>query len=196
MLKKLCLQKPLLLVLGISGLLTMQPLLGGSLFNEDEYDSLVSDQRSYKVGDILTVMIYEAATASTKTQTDTKKGTSIGAKGSDGTNSIEGNIGINSEFGGGGTSSQTGKLVASVSVTVIETLPNGDMKVKGNQTLEFNSDMQHIAVSGIVRKEDIESNNTVLSSRLADAEIKFVGEGLLTSRAKPGVLTKLWNWLF
>ena len=186
----------LLLGAAVSGFLLVEPASGGSLYKEDSYESLVSDPRSYKQGDILTVMIYETATASTKTQTDTKKSATIGATASDGTNTIEGNAGINSGFGGGGTSSQTGKLVASVSVTIVEKLANGDMRVQGNQTLEFNSDMQHISVSGVVRESDISSNNTVLSTRLADANIRFVGEGLLTSRAKPGVLTRIWNWLF
>jgi len=184
------------LLIGTTVVLPIESVFGGSLYDEDNYESLVSDQRSYKQGDILTVLIYETATASTQAQTDTKKTTTIGATASDGTNTIEGNAGINSGFGGGGTSSQTGKLVASVSVTIVEKLANGDMKVQGSQTLEFNSDMQHISVSGIVRERDISSNNSVLSTRLADANIRFVGEGLLTSRSKPGVITRIWNWLF
>jgi len=184
------------LLVGMAFGLPIESVLGGSLYNEDNYESLVSDQRSYKQGDILTVLIYETATASTESQTDTKKTTTIGATASDGTNTIEGNAGINSGFGGGGTSSQTGKLMASVSVTIVEKLANGDMRVQGNQTLEFNSDMQHISVSGIVREKDISSSNSVLSTRLADANIRFVGEGLLTSRSKPGVITRIWNWLF
>lgn len=184
------------LLLGITFVFVVDPAVSGSLYDEDSYESLVSDQRSFKQGDILTVMIYETATASTESQTDTKKTTTIGATASDGTNTIEGNAGINSGFGGGGTSSQTGKLMASVSVTIVEKLANGDMRVQGSQTLEFNSDMQHISVSGIVRERDISSNNSVLSTRLADANIRFVGEGLLTSRSKPGVITRIWNWLF
>ena len=194
MLKLKCFWKALLL--GITFALVVGSAVSGSLYDEDSYESLVSDQRSFKQGDILTVMIYETATASTESQTDTKKTTTIGATASDGTNTIEGNAGINSGFGGGGTSSQTGKLVASVSVTIVEKLANGDMRVQGSQTLEFNSDMQHISVSGIVRERDISSSNSVLSTRLADANIRFVGEGLLTSRSKPGVITRIWNWLF
>jgi len=170
--------------------------IAGSLYQEEKYESLVSDRRSYKMGDILTVMIYEAASASTQNQTDTNKSTSIGAKASDGNSEFNGSVGVTSGFEGGGTSTQTGKLVASVSVNIIEKLPNGDLKVQGEQSLEFNNDMQVISVSGIVREEDITTNNTVLSTRLANAEIKFVGEGLLASRSKPGIFTRLWNWLF
>ncbi|MGD8641253.1 MAG: flagellar basal body L-ring protein FlgH [Gammaproteobacteria bacterium] len=168
----------------------------GSLYVEDEYESLVSDRRSYRVGDILTVMIYESATSSTESKSETDKSTSVGAKATDGTTDFNGSIGMTSGFEGGGSSTQTGKLVASVSVKILEKHKNGDMLVKGEQTLEFNNDMQNISVAGVVREEDISTNNTVLSTRLADAEIKFVGEGLIASRSKPGVLTRIWNWLF
>ena len=65
-----------------------------SLFNEDEYVSLVSDQRGLKKGDILTVLIYETATASTSTGTDTNKSLDAGLKASDGTTSINDNLGV------------------------------------------------------------------------------------------------------
>ena len=75
-------------------------------------------------------------------------------------------------------------------------MANGDMRVTGEQLLEFNNDIQHISVKGLVRKKDVSSNNTVLSTRLANAQIQFSGEGLLTNRSKPGIFTQIWNWLF
>jgi len=167
-----------------------------SLFNEDEYVSLVSDPRGLKKGDILTVMIYETATASTSTATDTNKSLDAGLKASDGTTTINGNLGVSNGFGGGGTSNQTGKLIASVSVTVDKVLDNGELQVSGEQFIELNNDSQEIKVSGRVRPQDILSNNTVLSTRLADAKISFTGEGLLVNRAKPGIITQIINWLF
>jgi len=193
-----------LLVMYIGGVLLIGFLLpgisrsaeAGSLYDEQQYESLVSDRRSYRVGDILTVLIYESATASTENKVDANKSTSVGAKASDGTNDFNGSVGVTSGFNGGGSATQTGKLVASVSVTVMKKLSNGDMLVKGEQTLEFESDMQNISISGTVREQDISTNNTVLSTRLANAQIKFVGEGLIASRTKPGILTRIWNWLF
>jgi flagellar L-ring protein precursor FlgH len=168
----------------------------GGLYSEDQYVSLVGDHRSNRVGEILTVLIYETASASTKMETDTNKGTNLSASASDGTNTVGGRVGVNSGFEGGGTSSQTGKLVASVSVEITEIMANGDMRVAGEQLLEFNNDIQHISVKGLVRKKDVSSNNTVLSTRLASAQIQFSGEGLLTNRSKPGIFTQMWNWLF
>ena len=177
-------------------LLLVSPVSAESLYNEAEYEALTSDGRSFKVGDILTVMIYETATASTQTNTETSKSTSLGVSATDGTTDFSGKAGINSDFDGGGRSNQTGKLVASVSVSVVEKKANGDMLVKGRQTLEFNNDTQYISVEGVVREKDVTASNTVLSSRLAEANIKFTGEGLLSSRAEPGIITRFWNWLF
>lgn len=168
----------------------------GSLYDEDQYVSLTSDRRSTRVGEIVTVLIYESASASTKMQTDTNKSVDVGARATDGTNTIQGAVGVNSDFGGGGTSGQKGELVASVSVEVLEVMANGDLRVAGEQYIEFNNDVQKISVKGLVRKQDISANNTVLSTRLANASISFSGEGLLTNRSKPGILTTVWNWLF
>jgi len=169
---------------------------GGSLYSEDQYVSLTGDRRSSRVGDILTVLIYEKASASTQMETETNKGVDIAAAASDGHNSVGGKVGVSSGFEGGGASSQTGKLVASVSVEVTEVMSNGDMRVTGEQMLEFNNDVQHIFVEGVVRKEDVTSTNTVMSTRLSNSRIRYSGEGLLTSRSKPGIITQLWNFIF
>ena len=81
-------------------------------------------------------------------------------------------------------------------MTVSAVLANGELLVSGEQFIELNNDSQEIKVSGRVRPLDILANNTVLSTRLADAKISFTGEGLLVNRAKPGVITQIINWLF
>lgn len=176
--------------------LYMTPVLAGSLYQEDTYDSLVSDHRSHTVGDILTVLIYEQATATTSTTTGTNKSVDVGASLQDGYTKFKGAAGISNDFDGGGTSNQVGKLAASVSVTIKNLLPNGDMVVAGEQIIAFNNDTQHIILSGTVRPQDISKNNTVISTRLANANIEFKGEGLLSRRAKPGLITRFFNWLF
>lgn len=167
-----------------------------SLYKEESYESLVSDNKGKKKGDIVTVMIYESTTASTSTGTDAGKSSDIGLVASDGTNEISGSLGVSNGFDGGGTSSHTGKLIASVSVTVRRVMENGDMIVSGEQSIQLNEESQLIKVKGRVRADDISPDNTVLSSRLADAQIALEGEGLLVDKTKPGVITKLINWLF
>lgn len=167
-----------------------------SLYSDATYRPMVSDHRSHRKGDILNVLIYEAATASTSAKTGTNRSADVGVKASDGFKDIDANLGINNGFEGGGTSNQTGKLVASISVTVERVLDNGDLLVAGEQFIELNNDSQMISVRGRARTEDVSGDNAILSSRLADAQIKFVGEGLLSGRSKPGLITRFFNWLF
>ena len=167
-----------------------------SLFSEDEYTGLAEDKRSIKVGDIITVLIYETASSVSSTSTTTKKSVDNSAKIIEGVPGFNGGLGVSSEFDGGGSSSQKGQLAASVSVTVIDKLRNGDLVVAGEQRLKFNNDSQFISVKGRVRADDVSPENSVLSTRLADAKIEFTGEGLLASRSKPGIFTRFFNWLF
>jgi len=167
-----------------------------SLYSQKEYQSLVSDKRSIKPGDILTVLIYESATASSSNNVDLSKSSDIGVSAGDGTNTIGASVGVNNDFKGGGSKNRSEKLMASVAVTVLGKTSNGGIKVKGEQTIEYNEEKQKISVEGDLRPEDITADNTVLSSRIANAVIKVDGEGLLTNHSKPGVLTRFFNWLF
>lgn len=167
-----------------------------SLYNEATYKPLVQDHRAYKVGDLLTVMIYEMASATTTANANTDVSVGVGVSASDGHNTVTGDLSAGNEFEGGGRLSRTGKLVASVSVSIEEVMPNGELRVVGDQFIELNNEMQRISVQGRVRPTDVGPQNTVASSRLADAEIRFKGAGLLTSGEKPGVITRFFNWLF
>jgi flagellar L-ring protein precursor FlgH len=167
-----------------------------TLYRDGTYQSLVSDHRAFKIGDTITVLIYEAASATTSTDTETNKSASAGASITADTSRHSGSLGISNDFGGGGSSTQTGKLVASVSVTVNRVEESGDLIISGKQVIEFNNEEQHIEVDGRIRPDDITADNTIISTRIADARIKFKGEGLLTGRTKPGLITRFLNWLF
>jgi flagellar L-ring protein FlgH len=78
-------------------------------------------------------------------------------------------------------------------VTQVE--PNGDLRVSGWQRLNINGESTNIKVSGRIRRDDVSSENTVLSSRLADAMIDYNGRGFASRSAKPGVVTRIFNWL-
>lgn len=172
------------------------PAAGTSLYDEKTYRPLTNDHRAYGPGDSLSILIYESASSSTTADTDANKSLDVAAAGRFDDNDHEAQLGISNDSSGGGTISRTGRLVASVSVTVESVLPNGELTVKGEQSIEFNDENQFITVEGRVRPEDISEDNTVLSTRVADAKIKYVGEGLLGSRQKPGFITNFFNWLF
>ena len=72
---------------------------------------------------------------------------------------------------------------------------NGDLLVSGEQLLRVNDERQEIVLSGRVRQSDIGENNTIVSSRLADARISYVGDGALGEKQKPGIISRVLSWL-
>ena len=172
------------------------PAIAGSLFDEHSYKPLANDHRAHNVGDILTILIYEEASAKASAKSGISRQEDAGLSTNDGTTSLDRTIGVNNSFDGGGSLNRAGQLVARVSVVVNDVYDNGDLSISGEQKIEFNSETQNIIVKGRVRPQDIDNKNTVLSTRLANAEIKYMGEGLLSNREKPGIITRFFNWLF
>lgn len=167
-----------------------------SLYNEDEYSSLVSDRIAKQVGDSVTVLIYETTTASASANADTSKETAVAAGVVDTQGPENRSLGIESTFNGGGDLSRSGKLLARITATIVEVTENGELRIEGQQYIELNEDKQTIALSGRLRKEDIGPNNTVISTRLSDAKIKYLAEGTLADRQKPGWITRFFNWIY
>jgi flagellar L-ring protein precursor FlgH len=172
------------------------PVYSESLFDESSYQPLVRDHRARNVGQLLTVLIYESASSTTSAGRDTNSSLDVGVNASYDDDVHDATLGIDNDSSGGGTINRTGRLVASVSVTIESILENGEMLVKGEQSIEFNNENQFIHVEGRVRPEDISAENTIISTRLADAKIRYVGEGLLGRSQEPGYLTKFFNWIF
>src|SRR5690606_30946312 len=96
---------------------------------------------------------------------------------------------------GEGRRDRSGKIIAQIGVVVDEVLPNGDLHVSGEQILNIDGDRTRIQLKGRVRRADIASNNTVLSSRLADVLIDYDGRGFVTRGAGPGILTRIFSFL-
>jgi flagellar L-ring protein precursor FlgH len=83
-----------------------------------------------------------------------------------------------------------------MSVIVREVTPSGQLVVEGTRSLVTNRETQTLVLSGIVRRDDIRADNTVLSTNLADAEIRMEGKGLIADRQRRGILTQIMDWLF
>jgi flagellar L-ring protein precursor FlgH len=97
---------------------------------------------------------------------------------------------------GKGSTTQQGQLNARISVVVKEVFPNGTMMVEGTKSITTNKETQNIMITGLIRKEDVRSDNTVLSTHVANAQIKTDGKGMIAQRQRKGVLTWLLDWLF
>ena len=177
--------------------------LGDSLIERETYRPLVADQRAIRPGDNLTVLITESAVASTTATTATNKEGSVSAAANSARNSnnnpytrsLSGSIDLTEDFKGGGRIERTGKLIARLTVVVEAVEPNGMLVVQGEQDIYVNEERQHIALAGRVRPQDIGTDNTVLSTRLAQAKIEMSGQGLLAEKQKPGILTRFLSWL-
>jgi flagellar L-ring protein FlgH len=166
-----------------------------SLYSEASYRPLTSDQRAYREGDTLTVLIVENSSSSTSADTTTNKRGGVGISIGTTTRTEKGSVDINEDFSGKGRIQRSGRLLAQISVTVTEVLPNGDLRVSGSQVIEVNQEKQNIQLAGRVRPADITEGNAVLSTRIADAHIVYVGDGLLGEKQRPGILTRFLSWL-
>ncbi|MEJ1357630.1 MAG: flagellar basal body L-ring protein FlgH [Candidatus Sedimenticola sp. (ex Thyasira tokunagai)] len=169
---------------------------GVTLFDESTYESLISDDHARKVGDIITILIFESASATANADSESEKSIDLGLSTNKDSNQHRFGIGVNNDYASGGAINRGGRLVANVSVTIEKILPNGEMHIEGSQELEFNDEKQMIKISGRIRPEDISADNTILSTRIADAKIDYIGDGVLGASDGPGIFTHIFNFLF
>ncbi|KMQ51239.1 Flagellar L-ring protein FlgH [Chitinispirillum alkaliphilum] len=164
--------------------------------------SLFSDHRAMRVDDILTVMIVESAKAGSESRTNTNKQNSFGVEGMGGSGSLGflpsfgANGGTHSKYDGRGGTSREGKLVATVSTRIVRVMDNGNLVIDGSKVVEINNEKEIIKVSGIVRPQDVQKNNIIYSSSIADANITYTGMGVVNTAQRPGFFTRLINWIF
>jgi flagellar L-ring protein precursor FlgH len=173
------------------------PARADDLFKPREHRALTADVRAATRGDILTVLVLENSSASSSTDTSSDKSTGVGVEATvlHPSKRVGGQISLSDDFAGKGRVLRSGRLVAQLSLTVQDVLPNGDLVVSGQQSIDINGEKNEIRLSGRVRRIDVSETNTVLSNRIADAKIEYVGDGYLSDRARPGWITKVLTWL-
>jgi flagellar L-ring protein precursor FlgH len=172
----------------------------GSLFDPTLRNPF-TDNVARRVGDILTVIVDEKTLANFAASTQAKKNDSSGVSAKFFVSLLDSifkplSTGSNSSVSGNGETSQTSRMSATMSVIVKQVMPNGNLVVEGRRTLITNKETQTILFSGIVRPANIRPNNTVLSTNVAEAEVKMDGKGLISQRQRKGILTQLVDWLF
>lgn len=168
-----------------------------SLYDAQNFKPLTSDNKALRVGDTLTVQIFENSSATASADTATRRNNELNASllaPSTG-NLSQAGLGVNGGFDGGGRTQRTNRLLATVSVTVQEVLPNGELRIAGEQLLTVNDEQQKVNLEGRVRPLDVSDGNIVLSTRISDARITYVGEGDVTERSKRGVWRQLLDWI-
>lgn len=173
----------------------------GSLFEARYADSLYSDIKARRLGDIITVSLQERTTASKSANTETTKdsnaelpapqlfGQAVTVNG----NPLSASIGGTREFTGDASADQSNTLNGEITVTVIRRLANGNLIVRGEKWMRINTGDEYIRLTGMIRPQDISPDNTIPSTRVANARIEYSGTGTLAQVQEQGWLTRFFN---
>ncbi|MCF2860217.1 flagellar basal body L-ring protein FlgH [Pseudoalteromonas sp. SMS1] len=166
-----------------------------SLFSKETFNSYTADKRASRVGDTVTIIVMENAQAKSSAGAATDKGFGLSASGSSPNGSWPFGIGVGSEINGDAAIHRNGFIKAQITALVEGKDANGNLIIRGRQNITLDGEVQSIEVTGRVRNSDISSQNTLLSSRLFDANIVFIGQGSVSEGTEPGVIAKLFKWL-
>jgi flagellar L-ring protein precursor FlgH len=97
---------------------------------------------------------------------------------------------------GDGETTRAGSLTGTITVTVVSVDPNGNLHVRGDKVVSVNREDQYLVLTGTVRPEDVGFDNTVLSSRLADARIDYYGRGVVADKQNVPLVHRLYDWIW
>ena len=171
----------------------------GSLFT-GEANNLFTDDKAYRVGDVITIKVVENLTgsgsASTKSGEETNLGfnfpsiTVLGKSVPKQTPVASVNAKSNQNYKGSGDTSRKAKLIATISARVVKVYDNGNLYIVGKKTIKINDDTQELVISGIVKPTYIQQDNSVLSTQISDMYVEYNGKGYLADSQEPGWLTK------
>lgn len=185
----------------VSSVTAMPQRTEGSLYQAAYGLALFDDRKALYVGDIITIRLSER-TVSRKTsgvsvkkdsQTSFDAGSILGSVPTFNGNTLETSVQQNRNFAGDAGADQSNSLQGNITVTVAEVLPNGNLVVRGEKWMTLNRGDEFIRISGIVRPDDIAPDNTVLSTRLANAKISYSGTGTLADSQSMGWLSRFFN---
>jgi flagellar L-ring protein FlgH len=167
---------------------------------QNAYYSLFSDQKANRLGDAITIIVLESTSASNNSQTSATRKSDISLSGSANTGktstALDAGLKTGNDFSGQGSTQTTGDIKTKISATVDSVLANGNLVIRGSKKIVINGEEQVVRIKGIVRTSDINPDNSVLSYNISDAEITFDGQGIIQNVQKPGLLTKIFHWLF
>ncbi|HTV03538.1 MAG TPA: flagellar basal body L-ring protein FlgH [Luteitalea sp.] len=191
---------------------TARALARGNAVASDEpsmdwITGLASDRRARAVNDLITVRVVENIEAAGSADSQLNKASKASA-------SVPSLFGVESKlpsmidptnlasasadssFKGGGTTTRTSQLTATMTARVSEVLPNGDLLLEGVRELDLNGERQIVVLTGIVRPMDVRRNNSVMSTQVGQLRIQYYGRGLMKDNLKPGWLVRVLNKIF
>ncbi|HET6397513.1 MAG TPA: flagellar basal body L-ring protein FlgH [Pseudoxanthomonas sp.] len=178
------------------------PATPGAIYQGGPGLSLYADRVARDVGDLLTIQLVESTTAQTSASTQVAKNSELGLAAPElfgapvtynGREILSASASAERDFDGQGQSQQSNRLQGSVTVTVVQRLPNGNLVVQGQKNLRLNQGDELVQIQGIVRPADIGRDNTVPSSKVGEARIVYGGRGALAQSNAMGWLGRFFN---
>ncbi|MGX5202469.1 flagellar basal body L-ring protein FlgH [Aliikangiella sp. IMCC44632] len=176
----------------------------GAIYNPSSNQMLFQDKKALRVGDIITIVLTENTNASKNADTEVAKDSSTELSAP----SIFGNVlsvgggmadlsvssgGQARSFKAEADSAQSNKLSGTITVTVHQVYPNGNLMIKGEKWISLNQGSEFIRVAGLIRPEDIDKDNQIQSTKIANARIYYGGKGVLAEANESGWLTRFFN---
>ena len=164
----------------------------------DGHANLYADRKARNVGDILTIVISESTRQSATADRSNSKSGNVSIGNGTGVFDFIKALGISGSdnWEANGSVTDNNSVSGNITVTVVEVLPNDNMIIEGTQSIWQNRDEHRITLRGVVRRDDVTFNNTIPSTKVADATLKFDGKGPLNAKQRQGILTQIFNFLF
>lgn len=175
--------------------------VNGAIYQEGQMVQLFGDRRAQRVGDVVTILLTENTASKKSAQTSTKKddsatlanpllfGHGVSIQGND----LSASLDAKRKFDGQGSSDQSNSLSGSITVTVVNVLPNGLLEVRGEKWISLNRGDEYVRIRGLLRSEDISTSNTIPSTKLANARISYGGTGEVADASAMGWLARFFN---
>lgn len=171
----------------------------GSIFHARQgYSPLFEDRRPRQVGDILTVVLNEEVRASKSSRANASREGSASLALEQLPDALDAlaeygfDISSNSEFNGTGGASANNSFTGTITVTVQDVLPNGNLLVTGERQIAINQGTEHIRLTGVVQPRSITTRNTVASTEVASARIEYLGDGYVNQAQRMGWLQRFF----
>lgn len=165
------------------------------LFSGGTWSAVAADDKARTLGDTVTVLISQSASASSKLQNNSSKKTDLGGSFAAGGINESANLNFGGSYDGKGAVVRTEQFVTQMTAQVSALATNGDLLIEGTQKMRVNGENTTIGVRGRIRPRDISADNVVLSSRIADAQINYDGKGFVSRSAKPGLINRIFSFL-
>jgi len=188
------------------------PAMADSLFTKEveQRGTLIANKlKRFELGDIITVLVREEVDASTDAHTDTKKESTVLAEADALDNEFlisDDGLGINpgqlpnwdieteNDHKTKGVTVRGNKLTTTVACIVTEVYENGNVEISGSKQVTVNREDSKLYITGLIRSRDVTPSNTILSTQVANAEVRLIGQGPLWNNQRRGILTKILDW--